>query len=148
MLYTTSIAKVKTLEFPVNPHIDEAWIIVRSMRTPIQLSVDTIWVPDLSPSRELFTDYLTWKNKGDWNEETFQTQYRPRFLQEMAQNPNSRAILNRLFKASRIKNILALCYCANESLCHRSLIKALIEEAQSGSGSHYQEWLSYRSTAM
>lgn len=148
MLYTTSIAKVKTFGFQNDQRIDEAWVIVRSMKTPIQLSVDTIWVPALSPSHELFIDYLVWKNAGNWNEETFQTQYRPRFLKEMAQNPNSREALNRLFKTSRTKNILALCYCANESLCHRSLIKALIEEAQSGIGPHYQEWLSYRSTAI
>ncbi len=58
MLCTTSIAKVKTFGFQNDQRIDEAWVIVRSMKTPIQLSVDTIWVPALSPSYELFIDYL------------------------------------------------------------------------------------------
>lgn len=45
-------------------------------------------VPQLSPSPELFRDYVrVWKPLGRWNCDTFENEYMPRFLRQIADDP-------------------------------------------------------------
>lgn len=104
---------------------DAKYAIVRSYKHPkagiTQLAV-------LSPSTDLFFKYQDLKNKGCWNENTFQTEYVPVFLNEM-QSAEAKAALNQLFVESKTKKIALICYCHDENLCHRSIIAGLLNGA-------------------
>ena len=107
---------------------DEIWAIVRSMQIKPQTKTsNVIQVSALAPSKELFHKYLNWRADGEWNEETFKNKYTPLFLQEMnteyAQN-----YLNNLYKKGQQKDILIVCYCVNEKMCHKGIIKELLED--------------------
>lgn len=118
---------------------------VRSMKRPIE---GVLQLADLSPSRELFYRYLDLKKAGSWNRETFETVYRPRFLRDLAENPNVPALLNRLWQIDRQGKTAAIaCFCADESLCHRSLLGGILAGAGCGvrtqgvpDRSLYEQW--------
>ena len=106
---------------------DEIWIIVRSLKsTPYIPNTQVYHVPTLSPSPDLFNKYLTWRNNGKWNEDTFQNKYVPQFLHEM-HSTASKNSLNALFYKAKGKHILLACFCPNEALCHRSIVCGLLQ---------------------
>lgn len=103
----------------------ECWIIVRYMRNPIQVSgINCIQVQDLSPSCNLFLKFRKLKESGGWNKESFTKIYRPQFMNEMS-STSSQYCLKRLRDSE--DNILCVCYCQDESCCHRSLIKEILK---------------------
>ena len=108
--------------------VDEVWCIVRSLKTMPYYgnNIPVFHVPDLSPSEELFHDYLHWRDYGMWGETKFIKEYVPRFLNEMHNVPNRKA-LSALWFAQRKKNILLLCFCDEENTCHRSIIAGLLQ---------------------
>lgn len=81
------------------------------------------WYQCLAPSAGLLRDWN--ENIIDWSE------YCRRFDDEVFRYSNAKAtaaidaIKNRLRDG---KNVVLLCYCADEAKCHRTLIKTLIEE--------------------
>lgn len=103
---------------------DEVWAIVRKMQRP---NPNIIQVPALSPSWDLFSKYMDLKNNNNWNAETFRTVYLPQFLNEM-HSAEARAELNKLYKLDKAgRNICLVCYCVDETLCHRSIIAGLLQ---------------------
>lgn len=106
-----------------NYSYDECWVIVRSLKNPIN---GTQHHPELSPSIPLFYGYLSWRKQGKWNKTTFETQYAPRFLEQLSQDKEARNSLNKLFVESKTKNILLVCFCPDEQLCHRSIIAGIL----------------------
>ena len=105
---------------------DEIWCIVRSLKNGLpNADVPIYHVPDLSPSFQLFKNYLAWRDQGVWNLQTFEQCYKPRFMQEMC-NVQALAMLNRLYEKSKVMDILIVCFCPDESMCHRSLVKQII----------------------
>jgi uncharacterized protein YeaO (DUF488 family) len=79
------------------------------------------WVPHLGPSRELLADYHD--EKVTW------AQYRARYLKEMAGTRAEFFIRAIRQRASAGEKITLLCSsaCTDETHCHRSLLKELIE---------------------
>jgi uncharacterized protein YeaO (DUF488 family) len=79
------------------------------------------WVADLGPSRELLADYhdekLTW------------AQYRARYLKEMAGARPDFFVRALRQRAASGEGITLLCSsaCTDETHCHRTLLKSLIE---------------------
>jgi uncharacterized phage-like protein YoqJ/uncharacterized protein YeaO (DUF488 family) len=120
MLFTGSIRDIDPLKY------DEIWVIVRSLGS-VKTGGNIYHIPQLSPSTELFHDYLTWKKQGIWNQQCFNERYTPRFLKEMEKQNE---MLNLLRQRSKEKNILICCFCDNENMCHRSLVKALVEKGE------------------
>lgn len=107
---------------------DQIWLCVRSLKQmPNNPNGNIIHVPVLSPSQKLFYHHLDLKNKGLWNSESFEKDFAPKFLQEMLQ-PEPLAKLKELAELVKTKNILVVCYCKEEHLCHRSLIYQIIEQ--------------------
>lgn len=105
---------------------DEVWAIVRSMKHP---SLHIRQVETLSPSWNLFKQYQTLKQRGEWNKTTFENIYVPQFLQQM-QTTEAKQLLNTLWYADRHgKNICLTCFCPDETLCHRSIIAGLLQGA-------------------
>lgn len=110
---------------------DEIWLVVRSLKAmPRNPKQNIIHVPVLSPSLKLFFDFNNWKKQGKWTQEQFNQIYTPRFLKEMLQ-PKQRMVLNDLAEKSKSKDILITCYCTNECMCHRSLIKKIVDTINS-----------------
>lgn len=108
---------------------DEIWLIVRSLKTANipQLNIPVYHIPALSPSSELFQCYLSWRQQGLWNIDTFNNSYKPRFLKEM-QSLEAQGYIKLLRERSTTKNILLVCYCQDEAMCHRSLVYQLVTE--------------------
>lgn len=104
---------------------DEIWIITRTLKSvPKCGNVPIYHMPDLAPSSELLNYYLALRNAGNWNKETFETLYKPRFLKEM-QSTRAICALEVLKERAKDRHILLVCYCQNEELCHRSLVYQL-----------------------
>lgn len=113
----------------VDHDIDEVWVIVRSYKQKLKDIACTpiIHVPELSPSSELFQIYLSLKEAGNWNVDTFKKQYVSRFLHEMLES-SARHWLTQLVNAAQNgKRILLVCYCSEEALCHRSIVCGLLQ---------------------
>lgn len=102
---------------------DEVWAIVRSLK---YTNPHIRHVPELSPSWSLFKQYMNFRNKGNWNEETFRKVYVPQFLKEM-RGEEQQKLLNYLFSTN--KHICLVCFCQDESLCHRSIIGGMLQGA-------------------
>lgn len=112
----------------ISSEYEEVWHIMRSVKQLPKNSYNIIHkhVPILSPSPDLFHMYLDLKKVGAWDELSFRNDYLPRFLKEM----NNREVfmtLRELYYLSKTKNILLLCACKNESMCHRSIIAGILQ---------------------
>jgi uncharacterized protein YeaO (DUF488 family) len=80
-----------------------------------------VWLPELAPSEDLVKIALSAPNERQW--QTFVRRYRA----EMKQPAASR-LLNLLAALSRHTALSVGCYCPDEARCHRSILKALLEE--------------------
>jgi len=80
-----------------------------------------VWLPDLAPSAALVKSALGAETEREWA--TFAKRYR----REM-QAPEQRRLLDLLAALSQGADFSVGCYCADESRCHRSVLRALLEE--------------------
>ena len=79
------------------------------------------WLPELAPSPELMKLGKAVESDEDWD--AFVKKYRV----EMAA-PEKRRLLDLLAALSHSTQLSVGCYCAEESRCHRSLLRGLLEE--------------------
>mgnify|MGYP001186605444 CR=1 FL=1 len=77
------------------------------------------WDRGLAPSRTLLTAFKC--GQIDW------TQYALRFTLEMKRRPDSIKSIARLRECAKGSIVTVLCSCKNESRCHRTLLKDLVE---------------------
>lgn len=82
-------------------------------------NVYDVWLPDLAPSEALIK--LAQSAEGDKQWRTFERRYRA----EM-RRPEKRHLLDLLAAFSRKSNFSVGCYCADESRCHRSILRELL----------------------
>jgi uncharacterized protein YeaO (DUF488 family) len=80
-----------------------------------------VWLPDLAPSEPLVKAALRATGERAW--QTFVKRYRA----EMKRPPAAR-LLTLLAALSHQTAFSVGCYCAEESRCHRSVLKALLSE--------------------
>ena len=83
-----------------------------------------VWLPTLAPSEALLKDARAALADGDdkaWK--SFVRRYRA----EM-KAPDARALLDVLAALSQQTNFAVGCYCADESRCHRSVLRELLAE--------------------
>ncbi len=78
-----------------------------------------VWFPNLAPSEALL------KQHDPRDEQTWRM-FRRRFLAEMNM-PEARRELDLLAALSHQTNFAVGCYCADESRCHRSILRELLE---------------------
>lgn len=104
---------------------DEVWAIVRSDKNiPSWMQ----WVPELAPSWDLFNKYRQWRDTGYWNKYTFNKLYVPQFLKELSQAEDVMDVLLRLkYLDSLEKTVCLVCFCQEETLCHRSIIAGVLQ---------------------
>jgi uncharacterized protein YeaO (DUF488 family) len=80
-----------------------------------------VWLPDLAPSEDMVRLALRASGEKEWR--TFTRRYRA----EM-KRPGAARLLGLLAALSRSTDFSVGCYCAEESRCHRSVLRALLEE--------------------
>ena len=80
-----------------------------------------VWFPNLAPSVETMKLGLGAASAGEWR--AFARQYR----REMNQPENARAI-DLLAALSHSAHFSVGCYCPDETRCHRSIMRALLQE--------------------
>ena len=80
-----------------------------------------VWLPELAPSVRIVKLAQAAKTEREWA--AFVKSYRA----EMAAPEKSR-LLNLLAAMSRSANFSVGCYCADESHCHRSVLRTLLKE--------------------
>ena len=106
------------------------------VRSPGKINLDKyelIHVPELSPSKYLYSNYMRWKSNKFTSDEllliendttlVFERLFKPIFNLEMVTRPDLIVNLNRLkVLLGQGKNILLVCFCGDYIECHRSLI--------------------------
>ncbi len=86
----------------------------------------TEWNKEVAPSAELLADYHgKGRIRATWNE------YRIRYIKEMREHKDAIEELARRSKGGETITLLCSKDCVQESRCHRSLLKVLIENAES-----------------
>lgn len=81
------------------------------------------WLPELAPSAGLFS----WMMAAPITDARWET-YARRYRREMAQPP-ARNVIAALARLSQDANFSVGCYCEDESRCHRSLLRGLLQDA-------------------
>ena len=82
-----------------------------------------VWFPNLSPSEELLKQYFPIIDEKQWRS------FQRRFLAEMKASGPTRD-LDVLAALSHQTNFSIGCYCDDESRCHRSLLRSLLEKRE------------------
>ena len=80
-----------------------------------------VWFPNLSPSEALLKEFSPSKNEKSWKT------FKRKFLAEM-KRPEAKRDLDLLAALSHQTNLAIGCYCENESRCHRSILRELLEQ--------------------
>jgi len=80
-----------------------------------------VWLPELAPSDDLVKAGQSAANEAEWQ------RFAKRYRAEMKQ-PAAARLLDLLAALSRHTAFAVGCYCADETRCHRSVLKALLEE--------------------
>ncbi|HYK89752.1 MAG TPA: DUF488 family protein [Acidobacteriota bacterium] len=80
-----------------------------------------VWLPDLAPSETLVKQALQARDERAWR--AFVRRYRSQM-----KRPEATRLLDLLAALSRQIDFSVGCYCADESHCHRSVLKELLRE--------------------
>ena len=80
-----------------------------------------VWLPGLAPGAETVKLAQKARTTGDW------LRFTKKYRAEMAR-PDNRATLDLLAALSHRADFSVGCYCADESRCHRSVLRALLQE--------------------
>jgi uncharacterized protein YeaO (DUF488 family) len=84
-----------------------------------------VWFPLLAPSSEL----LKWMKGRDWRSEQARwSKFKERYTAEMNKT-DARQAIKLLSELAGATPLSIGCYCENESFCHRSILRELIERA-------------------
>ena len=78
-----------------------------------------LWFPNVAPSEALLKEASPLADPSHWK------LFKRRFLKEM-KSPEARRDLELLAALSHQTNFSLGCYCPDESLCHRSILKELL----------------------
>ncbi|MGA9991569.1 MAG: DUF488 family protein [Thiobacillaceae bacterium] len=80
-----------------------------------------LWFPNLAPSEALLKEASPLGDERSWKV------FKRKFLAEM-KSPQARRDLDLLAALSHQTNFAIGCYCEDESRCHRSILRTLLEE--------------------
>lgn len=124
------IIRVTSMQNCVPELFDQTFLIIRSEKSLRNNSVlkRAALMKDLAPSEQLFFKYLNEQRAGRWNQNAFNTWYRPQFIAEINANPVALQCLDWLVMISRQyhQSILLCCFCPDERMCHRSIVTEML----------------------
>jgi uncharacterized protein YeaO (DUF488 family) len=78
-----------------------------------------VWFPNLAPSEALLKEFQSSGSEMEWR------RFTRRFVAEM-KSPHASRDLDLLAALSRGASLSIGCYCADESRCHRSILRELL----------------------
>jgi len=80
-----------------------------------------VWFPNLAPGESLLKEALSQTDEKSWKA------FKRKFMAEM-KRPEAKRDLDLLAAFSHQTNFAIGCYCQNESRCHRSILRELLEK--------------------
>jgi len=80
-----------------------------------------VWLPELAPSEALVKSAQRATTDAEWR------RFKRRYLAELSKPPASR-LLDLLAALSQTANFSVGCYCEDESRCHRSVLRDILEQ--------------------
>ena len=80
-----------------------------------------VWLPNLAPTADLVSQALAADNDKEW------AAFRRKYVAEM-KKPDASHLLDMLAALSQQTNLAVGCYCEDESRCHRSILRELLQE--------------------
>jgi uncharacterized protein YeaO (DUF488 family) len=80
-----------------------------------------VWFPNLSPSEALLREAFPVTDEKTWRT------FKRRFLSEMKKSPEAKRDLDLLAALSHHADFSIGCYCEDETRCHRSILKELLD---------------------
>jgi uncharacterized protein YeaO (DUF488 family) len=80
-----------------------------------------VWFPNLSPSESLLKEALSQTDEKSWKA------FKRKFIAEM-KTPEAKRDLDLLAAFSHHTNFAIGCYCMDESRCHRSILRELLQQ--------------------
>lgn len=86
-----------------------------------------VWLPNLAPSEPLLKQAMGSRDLAPDQEQRAWRIFERRYRAEMKQ-PDAARLLDLLAALSYQTNFSLGCYCADESRCHRSVLRKLLEE--------------------
>mgnify|MGYP001032778740 FL=1 len=113
-----------------SPHLPNEGIRIGTVRRPprgvpkneyAKRNFYDVWLPTLSPSEPLVKLALGAKDERTWR------QFAKKYRAEMKE-PAARFLLDTLAALSHQTNFSVGCYCEDESRCHRSILRELLQE--------------------
>ena len=82
-----------------------------------------VWVPDLAPSAQL----VSWANVTEWTDQRWK-RFEREYRKEMKDAHASR-LIDLLAALSQTTDFSVGCYCEDETRCHRSVLRSILEDA-------------------
>jgi uncharacterized protein YeaO (DUF488 family) len=80
-----------------------------------------VWLPNLAPTADLVAQGLDANDEKEW------AAFRRRYVAEM-KKPDASHLLDMLAALSHQTGFAVGCYCEDESRCHRSILRELLQE--------------------
>ena len=87
-----------------------------------RLNYYDLWLPELAPSQK----WVSWALSQPWTDARWR-KYARNYRREMSA-PERQRLLEFIAALSKTTNLSVGCYCADESRCHRSLLKGLLRD--------------------
>ena len=109
--------KIKRIYDPPSPDDGERLLVMRLWPRGVRKDAVDRWEKELGPSTDLLRAYRA--GQFDWGE------FARRYRAEMREKPE---LLEELSKRAARGTVTLLCGCADESRCHRGLLRELVEE--------------------
>ncbi|SPD76044.1 conserved hypothetical protein [uncultured Desulfobacterium sp.] len=113
-----------------SPRVDNEGLRIGTVRRPprgvkkedyASKDIFDVWFPNLSPSESLLKEVSSLTDENSWK------MFKHKFVAEM-KLPGARRDLDLLAALSHHANFSIGCYCKDESHCHRSILKELLEQ--------------------
>lgn len=82
-----------------------------------------VWLPELAPDARM----VSWALSEAWTDKRWAT-YARRYRSAMS-TPAARHLIELLAAMSKQTNLSVGCYCEDETRCHRSVLRELLDEA-------------------
>lgn len=83
--------------------------------------------PELAPDNKMIDLKNRFKEQQSWNQQRFQDSYVPLYLDRLC-TPEATKTLNWIYKLVKSGKTVAIgCYCADETICHRSILAGLFQ---------------------
>ncbi|MBI5560430.1 MAG: DUF488 family protein [Deltaproteobacteria bacterium] len=87
-----------------------------------------VWFPNVAPSKEAVKDFLSSRRSRGKGDKKKWEKFAKRYGKEIEGDANARHAIGLLAEVAKRTPLAVGCYCEDENLCHRSILRELIEK--------------------